>query len=137
MDIESQKLNILNEFRTQLINFLDEVIEHFPTEGEFVIIRMFIKDQIPATDILGRFIRDLLPFQEQVKKRDENFFIQNTLLYTGGKISNNKIDHFTGLWKSDRLDDADRKIIWEWMDVFMKFADSYYKKFGFIKNWER
>ena len=53
MNIESQKLKILNDFRNQLIDFLDEIIEHFPTESEFVIIRMFVKDQIPATDILG------------------------------------------------------------------------------------
>lgn len=136
MNIESQKLKILNDFRTQLIDFLDEIIEHFPTESEFVIIRMFVKDQIPATDILGRFIRDLLPFQEYVLERNENFFIQNTLLYTGGKISNNKINHFKNLWKSDKLDEMDRNVIWDWMNVFMKLADSYKTKFGYIQGWE-
>ena len=136
MNIESQKLKILNDFRNQLIDFLDEIIEHFPTESEFVIIRMFVKDQIPATDILGRFIRDLLPFQQYVVERNENFFIQNTLLYTGGKISSNKIDHFKSLWKSDKLDEMDRKVIWDWMNVFMKLAESYKTKFGYIKGWE-
>ena len=136
MDLESQKLTILNEFRNQLINFLDEIIEHFPTEGDFVIIRMFVKDQIPATDILGRFIRDLLPFQEFVKSRNEEFFLENSLLYTGGKISSNKIDHFSKLWKSDKLDELNKKIIWDWMDLFMKLANSYKTKFGYIRGWE-
>ncbi len=137
MDIESHKLKILNEFRNQLINFLDEIIEQFPTEGEFVIIRMFVKDQIPATDILGRFIRDLLPYEKQVQTRDEKFFLENTLLYTGGKISSNKINHFTTLWRSDRLDDMDRKVIWDWMDVFMRLAHSYKEKFGFVPGWSK
>ena len=42
----------------ELPKFLDEIIEQFPYEGDFVLIRMFIKDQIPVADILGRFIRE-------------------------------------------------------------------------------
>ena len=65
---ESKKLRLLEEFRNQLVNFLDELIEQFPMESDFVLIRMFIKDQVPVTDILGRFIRDLLPLKDVVKK---------------------------------------------------------------------
>lgn len=134
---ESKKLRLLEEFRNQLVNFLDELIEQFPMESDFVLIRMFIKDQVPVTDILGRFIRDLLPLKDVVKKRDQQFFLENTILYTGGNIKTDKVDHFKKLWQSDSLDVSDREVIWDWMDLFMRIAGSYHTSFGPICGWER
>ena len=111
MDSESDKLILMREFREQLVNFLDEIIEQFPMESDFVLIRMFIKDQIPVNDILGRFIKEILPLKEYVKNRDEVFFLDNQILYTGGNINLEKIDHFKTLWKSDLLDKDDRETI--------------------------
>lgn len=132
---EHKKIRILNEFRTQLINFLDEIIEQFPLETDFVLIRLFLKD-LPATDIIGRFIRDLLPLKNEVDKRNESFFLENTILYTGGQVQTSKIDHIKSLWTSNKLDANDKKVIWDWMDLFMKLADTYHKSFGYIKTWE-
>ena len=135
MDNEYNKLKLLNEFRTQLVSFLDELIDQFPMEGDFVLIRMFIKDQIPVTDILGRFNRDLLPLKKEVKDRNEKFFLDNTILYTGGKIQSSKIDHFKNLWLSDKLDKSDRETIWDWMDLFMKIGETYENRFGVTNGW--
>lgn len=137
MNEESNKLILMKKFRDQLVTFLDEIIEQFPTESDFVLIRMFIKDQIPVHDILGRFIRDILPLKERVEKKDETFFLNNTLLYTGGNISSDKINHFQKLWKSDKLDVEDRETIWNWMDCFIKISDCYFQKYGYINGWEK
>ena len=136
MDTESEKLQLMKEFREQLVNFLDEIIEQFPMESDFVLIRMFIKDQIPVHDVLGRFIKDILPLKEHVNKRDESFFLDNQILYTGGNIHSERIDHFKNLWKSNSLDKEDRDIIWKWMDCFIKISNKYYTKYGYIKGWE-
>jgi hypothetical protein len=137
MDEESNKLTLMQKFRDQLVTFLDEIIDQFPTECDFVLIRMFIKDQIPVHDILGRFIRDILPLKEHVQKREETFFLNNTLLYTGGNISDEKINHFQELWQSDKLDAEDRETIWTWMECFIKISDCYFKKYGYINGWEK
>jgi len=137
MDEESNKLILMQKFRDQLVTFLDEIIDQFPTECDFVLIRMFIKDQIPVHDILGRFIRDILPLKEHVEKREETFFLNNTLLYTGGNISDEKINHFQELWQSDKLDSDDRETIWTWMECFIKISDCYFKKYGYINGWEK
>jgi hypothetical protein len=134
--MEDRKLQIMMEFRNQLVTFLDELIDQFPQEGDFVIIRIFIKDQIPIADVIGRFIRDLLPLREQVNVRDEKFFLQNTLLYTGASVATDKVNHFKHLWLSEQLDDKDRAIIWEWMDVFISLAGKYHKNFGPVRGWE-
>lgn len=137
MDDEEQKLKYMKEFRDQLVIFMDELIEQFPFEGDFVLIRIFIKDQLPIYDVIGRFIRDLLPLKKQVQKRDSEFFIQNTLLYTSASLAEEKINHFKNLWLSDKLDNTDRETIWKWMDLFISIADKYYKKFGYVKQWEK
>ena len=137
MDEESNKLILMQKFRDQLVTFLDEIIDQFPTECDFVLIRMFIKDQIFVHDILGRFIRDILPLKEHVEKREETFFLNNTLLYTGGNISDEKINHFQELWQSDKLDADDRETIWTWMECFIKISDCYFKKYGYINGWQK
>ena len=105
---EHKKIRILNEFRTQLIHFLDEIIEQFPLETDFVLIRLFLKD-LPATDIIGRFIRDLLPLKNEVDKRNESFFLENTILYTGGQVQTSNMNHIKSLWTSNKLDANDKK----------------------------
>jgi len=132
---EELRIRYMKEFRDQLVVFLDELIEQFPYEGDFVIIRIFIKDQLPIYDVIGRFIRDLLPLKEQVVKRDANFFIQNSLLYTGASLAEEKVNHFKNLWLSNKLDDNDRDIIWKWMDLFISIAEKYHKKFGTVQGW--
>lgn len=131
---EQQKLRFMHEFRSQLINLLDELIEQFPEETDLVFIRIFMRDQIPVSDVLGRFIRDLLPLKHQIEQKDSSFFIQNSVLYT--QIADSKVNHFKNLWLSDKLDDEDRDIIWQWMALLTKIADQYYQKFGAIPGWD-
>jgi len=141
--IEKGKLYYIQEFRNQLVDFLDELIEQFPRESQFVIMRIFIKDQVPAIDVLGRFIRDVLPHKEHIQKRDYDFLIKNSIFYAQNSASSNqfknssvqKIDHFSELWKSNQLDDEDRKIIWDWLDVFVELASKYFSRYGAVDGW--
>lgn len=135
-DDTTKQQNLLLEFQSQIVKFLDELIESFPYVTDFFIGRIFIKDQVDPKDLLGRFIRDLLPLQAQVKSRDERFFMENSLLLTKGQVDENRVDQLKQLWLSQRLDDQDRQIIWRWMDLFMKIADTYHKSFGAIEGWE-
>lgn len=134
---ESQKMTIMYEFRTQLLNFLDELMSQFPEESDFIIIRIFMKDQVPVYDVLGRFIRDLLPLKKQVDDRDEDFFLHNTLLYVQNGLAENKVNHFQKLWSSNKLDANDREMIWKWMDLLNVIGGQYYQKFGYVPGWER
>ena len=134
---ESLKMQLMYEFRNQLINFLDELIEQFPEESDLYIIRIFMKDQIPVYDVLGRYIRDLLPLKKIVDKRDESFFLQNDILYEQSGVAIDKVNNFRQLWLSDKLDDNDREVIWKWMDLLNNISAKYYTKFGYIQGWEK
>jgi hypothetical protein len=133
---EKYKLRLMHEFRNQLVSFLDELIEQFPDEGDFVIIRIFVKDQVGVYDVIGRFIKDLLPLHGIIAKRDSKFFLENDILYQNASVSSQKVNHFRKLWVSKRLDAADREMVWKWMDLFIHISKAYYKTFGYVSGWE-
>lgn len=116
-------IKILSDFKTSLIEFLDEMIAQFPNEGDFILSRVFIKDQFPILEIMKLFIEKLLPYKDLVKQRDENFFLNNDVLFRG--IQNNKINHFKRLWKSNSLTDDDREIIFKWFDHLLNLVEQY------------
>ena len=121
------RIQILTDFKNNLVNFFDELIEQFPEEGDLVVIRIFLNDQIPIVEIMNTFIVKILPLSDMIKKRDENFFINNNVLFE--KLEKNKVNHFKKLWRSDKLDAQDRQVIWRWYDCFLSLAEKYQKSF--------
>jgi hypothetical protein len=125
------------KFRDTLVDFLDELItNYFPTETELIFMRMIVK-QAPVADLLGRFMRDLLPLKQFVIEKNDEFFLNNTLLYIDAKISSEKENHFKSLWTSNILDEDDRNTIWEWMHSFIRISELYEENFGYIPGWEK
>lgn len=70
------------------------------------------------------------------QSRNEKFFLDNTLLYSGASVADTKVNHFKNLWLSNQLDDNDRETVWKWMDALNKIASQYYKSFGSVPGWE-
>jgi len=114
-------IEILDKFHKSLVSFFDALIDMFPNEKEFILIRILVKDQIPSTQIMGYFqiVASNNEIMTSIKKRDDQFFLQNVLF---SKI--NKSDIFKNIWIS-KLDDDDKQMIWDWVDAFMKLANSY------------
>ena len=115
----SLKEKILVQFKTQLIKFIDELIDQFPEQSDFVIMRILIKDQMNIEDIMKKFINDVLPMKKDIKERNDSFFIKNNFIET----SNGSL--FKILWESENLDKDDRIIIWKWIDLFVIIGKKY------------
>ena len=119
---------ILQEFKNNLITFFDELIDQFPTEADLVIIRIFLKDQIPIDEVINIFNntinKDDQKFKKMIKDRNENFFLESNIF---DSISKTKIVHFKKLWRSNSLDDDDKQIIWKWIDSFVYLGEKYIK----------
>lgn len=121
----SSRIQILSEFKSNLVSFLDELIEQFPEEGDLVIARIFLNDQVPIADVMNTFITNLLPLKDMVKQRNDDFFLNNNVLFD--RLDKNKVNHFKKLWRSERLDKEDRQVIWQWYDLFISLSDRYQK----------
>ena len=120
------KTDILLEFKKQLTIFFDELIGQFPTEGDLIVIRLFLTNQIPIQDIMDIFIRTLdknnQEFKIMTKARDETFFLEHDIFDT---ISKQKSGHFKKLWSSGQLDSEDKEIMWKWLDTFVYLSEKY------------
>ena len=122
------EIEVLTEFKTQLISFFDELIGQFPLEGDLVIVRLFFANQIPIQDVMNNFNHKIntndQELRKMIKNRNEAFFLENNMFENLGK---DKINHIKKIWRSDRLDNEDKEVIWNWIDAFMYLGDKYAK----------
>ena len=95
MDLEQKKL--LEKFQKSLVTFFDELVEMFPNEKDFILIRILVKDQIPSTQIMSYFEMVMLnkEITSSIECRDDDFILSNVLF---SKIS--KSDVFKNLWQN-------------------------------------
>lgn len=121
---------ILQEFKKTLLDFIDELIDMFPNEGEIIILRIFLNDQVPIKTTITNFISKLnsIPNKKQnvnirklIKDRNEECLLENNLLFNS--VPEEKIKKFHQLWKL--LDGDDKKTMWKWIDVLVYQSDKY------------
>ena len=122
------EIEVLKEFKTQIISFLDELVSQFPEEGDLVLLRLFITNQIPIKDAMDSFNHKIntnnQELRKMVKDRKETFFLDHNAFDFIGK---EKVTHFKNVWRSGRLDDEDKRVIWNWIDAFIYLGDKYTK----------
>ena len=123
MSVEGKKLRILQKFKDSLIEFLDELIEQFPTQTELVVIRVMVKDQIPTTQVIDELIVHVLPFKDKIRGKDLSF------LEDEKERENHKhskiIKMIEELWNSDTLDEDDNEQLFNWVLHFLKLTEKY------------
>ena len=125
MNITSE-LDILIQLKTQLVAFLDELIESFPTESDFVVYRIFVKDRLPIVDIMKYITINLCPLQEMVKVRNDEFFMDHNILFEKfDEHETNKISYFKKMWTSGVLDKQDKETIWRWFETFIYLGNKH------------
>lgn len=120
------KIKLLSLYKDQLITFLDELIEQFPSEGDLVILRVFFGNQIDTATVIDVFLDRINDNSNQlrkmIKERNETFFLEHDAFYG---TDQSKVSHFRNLWLSNDLDDETKSTIWKWIDTFVSIADKY------------
>ena len=121
-------MEVLREFRVQLILFFDELIESFPEEGDLVIARLFISTQVPILEIMNDFNHHINKEDQRLRKmieeRREDFFLSNTLFPSVKK----NLYNFKKLWRSGNLEKDEKEVIWKWVDTFVYLGDKYIRE---------
>ena len=120
----SSTIQLLYILKTKLLNFMDELISVLPDEKDFIVMRFFIKDQVPILDVMEYIIDNLVPLESYVTNRDDRFFLENQVLFEGLRESKSKANYFKDAWK--KSDDADNKeMIWKWFEFFINLGKKY------------
>lgn len=123
------EIEILKQFKNALISFLDELISQFPSEGDLVIFRIFLKDRVPIENVINYFVLKILPLKKMVQERDEDFFLNKCTLFESiqSPDKKGKVNRFKKLWRSPLLDNDDKRVVWEWFDSFIYLSEKYQK----------
>ena len=122
----SSEIELLIQLKKQLVDFLDELIESFPNEPDFVIFRIFVNDRIPIAEIMSYITNNLCPLKDMIKSRNEQFFLGHNILFE--KFSDSeatKVNHFKEMWSSSSLDKEDKEVIWKWFESFIYVGNKY------------
>jgi hypothetical protein len=119
----STRIELLIQLKDQLIIFFDELIDLLPEEPDLVIVRIFLKDRIPITDVMEYITDSLVPLKNLIKERDDNFFLDHNILFE--KLDDNKVNHFKKMWSNNSLDRETKNTMWLWFDSFIYLAEKY------------
>lgn len=117
-------IQLLQVLKTQLLQFFDELISILPNEQDFIVIRFFIKDQVPITDVMQYIIDRLVPLETYVLNKDDRFFLEHQVLFEDLRDHDSKVNYFKNLWEHSQ-DDENKEIIWNWFKYFIQIAKRY------------
>jgi len=123
MSQELSRLDILKLFKTNLIKFLDALIEQFPSEGDLAVLRVFLSEQIPIEDVLIVFSNRLLPYKQMIINKDEKFFIEGDDVFKG--VSSDTVSYCKNIWLSEKITGDDKEQIWKWFKLFVNLSEKY------------
>lgn len=118
-------IDILQTFKKNYIDFIEELIDQFPHEQELVMVRVLFVDQLQTDVIAQQFGEKVLPHEKLIAQRNEDYFLQEDSLYS--EVDTQSVLRFKKIWQSDSLDDDDREVIWKWLDQFVLLITKYVK----------
>lgn len=116
-------IQLLEVLKSQLLLFFDELIAILPQEKDFIVMRFFIKDQIPIVDVMEYIIKVFVPLEKQVLEKDATFFLEHQVLFENLKEHDSKVNYFKNLWST--TDDDNKEIIWKWFKYFVIIGKKY------------
>jgi len=119
--MSDKTVRLLLEFKRALVMFLDELVETFPNEPDFVTLRILVNDQIPAQMIMDAFIEDLEHVRQQALERDERFFTESNPIFR--KLD--RVEQFRRVWVQSEQFPENRETMWAWFSLFVKFAEKF------------
>lgn len=114
---------ILKQFKTTLISFLDELISQFPHDSELILLRIMVKDQMPIKKLMDHFLLKLIDGRQNIKDRNDDIF--KTDFFTFGAV--NGLKKIKRMWIRDEIDKDDKETIWSWLDAIVFLCDKYSK----------
>lgn len=121
MDLIQKELDLLLLFKKNMIEFLDELITQFEEEGDLIVMRFFLSEQVPVELLMEQFNRIVMPNIELIRKRDEQFFLEHDNIF--GASPKDKVLHFKELYL--KMQKEDRDTLWDWFHLFVSICEKW------------
>lgn len=111
---------------SEFVADLRESVFSLPEEQcDMVIIEKFF-EYLPEDAIAAYTVKHILPFADQIKVRDDNFFITNTHIFAG--LPSQRIAHYSTAWKDQRISTENKAVVWQYFDTLVQLCAAYKKR---------
>lgn len=118
------KIKIVQVFHNNIVDFIDSLIDQFPSETDLILVKTFLQQFCSPGEIIKYFCKSLLSPEVKVMidKQDETFFLKNDSLFSD--IPNQqKVFHFKNLWKNSNT--QQKQMMWAWIQKFKRIAEIF------------
>ncbi len=117
-------IELLRQMRQELLDFIDDIMIACPEEKDLIWFHIFVKNQVPMTDVARYITSNIVPLEQKVDSKDADFFKKNAVLFE--KLGNfeTEINRFKNLWDLNNNPD-DREMVWKWLKRFVELGKQY------------
>jgi hypothetical protein len=122
MESLQKELELLQLFKTNMIDFLDELIQQFEEEGDLMVMRFFLSEQVPVELLMKQFHKFVMPHKELIRTKNEQFFLEHDNIF--GSSPKDKVVHFKQLYL--KMANEDRDTLWAWFKSFISICDKWH-----------
>jgi len=118
-----------NDLKLLIKDFIEDLRDNvFTTDderGDMMLVEFFFEKLHPEM-VMKHVVDNLLPHKSKVARRDETFFLDNRIIFSG--IPEDRIDHYAEyINHRERISDDNRATIYEYFDEMIKIAEAYKK----------
>ena len=118
---QSLKIEVIN-----FIKFIRDILndEEYHFKNKHSVELMFLEtifNTMSCTDLMNRFIKNVLPYEEQINNKQEEFFIKNAynIFET---LPKEKVQFVHDLFVKDVLQPSDKELVWQYWITFVNLA---------------
>lgn len=124
---QSQELEELNDMTLDLITDLSSIFSHQDEKGDLIAAEVWHK-LLHREVIMERTIQHLLPYKQQIKAKDFDYFVNNCDYIFGG-LPKDRVDYYRNIIvEQKRITTVHMNIIWDYLDSMTALAESYNSK---------
>jgi len=122
------RVSFLTAFNNQIDNFLNDLVNAFPKESEFAMLRdgiLMVKKTNPRI-IHNQFYDMIIPYKTQILSRDNDFFLIKDYKDDFNNVSVEYVSKITkklkSLWCNSMTDDEKDKV-WQYFESLITLGE--------------
>ncbi len=118
-------LNALVSNINDLLRDMKDILSEQQEKDDITVVTYWFA-KLNKEEYMKHVIKKVLPFKEQIYKRDASFFYeQRTSIFMG--LPQNKIDRMATLFTQDHISTENIDIIFKYFEIFVALAERYKK----------
>lgn len=109
-----------------MISDIKDNILTLPKEQDDIILVEFFFNRLHSEMIGHHVLKKVIPHKAQIVSRSEDFFRKNKFIFSG--LKEDRVEYYEKvLLNPKRVNEEDKKIIWEYFDEIIRLAEEYKK----------